>query len=71
MHLTTIEEIKDYLPHTYDCVDNVSNKEIIDKIQLGLTWDIRKIYLKMQSGIKICKSDMEKLVNAIKEILDA
>jgi hypothetical protein len=71
MHLTTIEEIKDYLPHTYDCVDNVSNKEIIDKIQLGLTGDIRKIYLKMQSGIKICKSDMEKLVNAIKEILDA
>lgn len=71
MHLNTIEDIKDYLPNKVNAVENISNNEILEKIEENLTGEIRQIYLKMKSGIKIGKNDTDKLVNKIREILDA
>ena len=71
MHLTTIEEIKDYLPNKTNSIENICNNEIIEKIEENLTGEIRQIYLKMKSGIKIGKNDTDKLVNKIRKILDA
>lgn len=73
MHLNTIEDIKEYLPslNNHNHPDNVSNNEIIDIIETKLNGEIRQIYLKMKAGIKINKSDTEKLIHAIKEILNA
>lgn len=73
MHLNTIEDIKEYLPglNTNNHPDNLCNKEIISIIETELNGEIRQIYLRMKSGIKINKSDTEKLISAIKEILNA
>ena len=71
MHLNTIEDIKDYLPNKINAIENISNNEILEKIEENLTGEIRQIYLKMKSGIKIGKNDTDKLVNKIREILDA
>jgi len=71
MHLNTIEEIKEYLPNSENSVENISNNEIIDKIEEHLTGEHRTIYLRMKMGIKIRKNDLDKLVLKIREILNA
>lgn len=71
MHLNTIEELKEYLPQKKNHSDNISDNEIIEIIEKELTGDIRQIYLRMKSGIKISKGDSDKLIARIKEILNA
>lgn len=74
MHLTTIDEIKNYgsvfSSNDEDFVNFISNKEIIDIIENNLIDEDRLIYLRLKSGIKINKADKEQLLSKIKEILD-
>lgn len=71
MHLNTIEELKEYISNGNNHQENVSNNEIIDIIEENLSGEIRIIYLKLKSGIKISKNETEKLVSRIREILNA
>jgi DNA-directed RNA polymerase specialized sigma24 family protein len=70
MHLNTIEELKQYLPNNDDHSENVSNNEILDRIEAELNGDSRRIYLKLKMGIKIPKAELIKLTEAIREIVD-
>ena len=69
MHLTTIDEIKDYGNIFHDSASLIENQEIIKLLDQQLNGDIRIIYLKLKNGNKINKADQLKLVNKIKEIL--
>lgn len=69
MHLTTIDEIKDYGNVFHDASSLIENQEIIKLLDEQLNGDIRIIYLKLKSGNKINKADQLKLINKIKEIL--
>lgn len=69
MHLTTIDEIKNYSNIFTDSSITIENQEIIKILDEKLTGDIRLIYLKLKSGNKINKNDQLKLVTKIKEIL--
>lgn len=69
MHLTTIDEIKNYSNIFADDHISLDNKEIIQILDEKLTGDIRTIYLKLKSGTKVNKADQTKLVNKIKELL--
>ena len=73
MHLTTIDEVKDYSStFTSDedsLIDTITNGEIFGIIEEHLTGDYRTSYLKLKGGGKISKSDTEKLVIKIKQII--
>lgn len=73
MHLTTIEEVKDYgnafSSHDDVLLDNISTKEILNLVEQHLTGDDRITYLKVKSGSKVSKSDMDKLSLKLKEIV--
>ena len=69
MHLTTIEEIKDYgsvfsNPEGFE--SNVDANEILGTIESNLNGDMREIYLKIKNGCKVSKSESDKLFNYIK-----
>ena len=68
MHLTTIDEIKDYGNIFID--HNVENNEIINIIENNINGEERSIYLKLKNGNKVNKVDMLKLVKKIREILN-
>lgn len=73
MHLTTIDEIKDY-SNTF-CSDeslltnNIASNEIFSLLETHLNGEYRTLYLKVKSGAKVNKSDMDKLTAKLKEIL--
>lgn len=73
MHLTTIDEIKDY-SNTF-CSDeglltsSIANNEILKLIEIHLNGEYRTIYLKVKSGAKVSKSDMDKLTAKLQEIM--
>ena len=67
MHLTTIDEIKDFGNIFVD--RSVENSEIIDIIEQNINGEERSIYLRLKFGEKINKTDMLKLVDKLKEIL--
>lgn len=70
MYWSTIEEIKDYSNvFTDDSNLNINDKEILDILDAKLNGEYRIIYLKLRSGSKVNKADMEKLINQIKIIL--
>lgn len=73
MHLTTIDEIKNYgsvFTSDDDSFFNfISNKEIIDIIENNLIEDNRMTYLRIKSGVKVSKAEKEKLIETIKQIL--
>lgn len=70
MYWSTIEEIKDYSNiFTDDSSLNINDKEILDILDAKLNGEYRIIYLKLRSGSKVNKADMEKLINQIKIIL--
>lgn len=69
MHLNTIEELKEYLPHKNNS-DNISNNEILDIIEQKLNGEYRQIYLRLKNGSKVSKNDTSKLIEKIREILD-
>jgi len=73
MHLTTIDEIKSYsnafISDDDQLVLDITNQEIIDILEQNLMDEYRTIYLKLKSGAKVSKSDIQKLTEKIKEIL--
>jgi hypothetical protein len=69
MHLTTIEEIKDYGNAFFDKDISIENQEIINILDEKLTGEYRSIYLKLKGGSKINKSDRDKLYSKVQEIL--
>lgn len=68
MHLTTIDEIKDYSNIFID--HSIENNEIISIIEANINGEERSIYLKLKDGNKVSKADMLKLVEKLREILD-
>lgn len=69
MHLTTIDEIKNYSQFFLDGELSIENQEIINILEENLTGEIRSIYLKLKGGTKIPKSDRDKLFSKVQEIL--
>lgn len=72
MHLTTINETKDYsyiFCSDNDPVDSIDNKEIILLIEKHLTGEDRVTYLKIKNGSKVNKADTTKLIQTIQQIL--
>jgi hypothetical protein len=73
MHLTTIDEIKDYSNAfcSEDSVltNNIASNEIFNLLEVHLTGEYRTLYLKVKSGIKVNKADMDKLTEKLQEIL--
>jgi hypothetical protein len=75
MHLTTIDEIKDY--SSAFCSDdnlltnNIASNEIFNLLETHLNGEYRTLYLKVKNGTKINRSDMDKLSAKLKEIIEA
>ena len=70
MHLTTLEETKDYsnifLDHKTNSLENIEILKILDE---NLNGEFRLIYLKLKNGSKVPKSDKDRLLSHIREIL--
>jgi hypothetical protein len=70
MHLTTLEETKDYsnifLDHRTNSLENIEILKILDE---NLNGEFRLIYLKLKNGSKVPKSDKDRLLSHIREIL--
>lgn len=69
MHLTTIEEIKDYGNIFLQNSVSIEDQEIMKILDEKLSGEIRSIYLKLKGGSKIPKADRNKLLSKIQEIL--
>lgn len=69
MHLTTIDEIKNYGNIFLDNSFQHDSKEIIDILDEELCGDYRIIYLRIKNGNKVTKLDKLKLLSKVKEIL--
>lgn len=67
MHLTTIDEVKDYGNIFID--NSIENSEIINIIEQNINGEERSIYLKLKNGNKINKADMQKLTIKLREIM--
>ena len=74
MHLSTIDELKDYgsafTTQEDSLFSQISNGEIVNKIEENLSGENRVTYLKLKNGGKVSKSDSEKLIAHIKNILE-
>jgi len=70
MHLTTIEQIKDYGNVFSDTIINNENKDLILLIEKFLIGEDRVTYLKIKGGSKVSKAALNKLIVKIKEILN-
>lgn len=69
MHLTTVDEIKDYSNIFLDSSEQLDHSETLQTIENNLTGEYRSIYLRLKNGTKITKSDKDKLLAKIREIL--
>lgn len=69
MHLTTVDEIKDYSNIFLDSSERLDHSETLQTIENNLTGEYRSIYLKLKNGTKITKSDKDKLLAKIRDIL--
>lgn len=69
MHLTTIDEIKDYA-NIFNTEDDVVNNELIRIVEEHLVGDDRITYLKLKSGSKVSKADMVKLTEKLQQIIN-
>jgi len=73
MHLTAIDEVKDY-GNAFSSDDsllfnNIATNEILSLLDYHLTGEDRVIYLKVKGGAKVSKSDMDKLAIKLKQII--
>lgn len=69
MHLTTIDEIKNY---SNIFIDNaLQSNEIINIIEKNINGEERTIYLKLKNGNKVSKIEINKLTDKIKEIMSS
>lgn len=69
MHLTTIDEIKNYA-NIFNQEDNVVNNEIIKIVEEHLAGDDRITYLKLKAGSKVSKADINKLTIKLQQIMN-
>lgn len=73
MHLSTIDEIKDYgsafITQEDSLFSTISDNEILKTIEINLNGDFRILYLRLKNGGKISKQDHDKLIIKIKQIL--
>ena len=70
MHLITIDEIKDYSNVFLNKkLVSLENKEIIKILDMELSGEFRSTYLKIKNGTKTSKSDRDKLLSKVQEIL--
>lgn len=73
MHLTTIDELKDYgsafSSSDNHLIDGLSSNEIFNLVEKHLVGDERVTYLKVKSGGKVSKSDMDKLTIKLQSII--
>ena len=69
MHLTTIEDLKEYLCSANIYQNNEEVNELIKLLDEELFGEYRAIYLKVRYGNKVCKQQMNKLVGKIQEML--
>ena len=73
MHLTTIDEIKDYgnafITDESLLFNSISTSEIFSLVEQHLNGEDRTIYLKVKSGAKVSKADMDKLSSRLQEIM--
>lgn len=69
MHLTTIDEIKDYA-NIFSEDDNMVNNELIKIVEEHLVGDDRITYLKVRGGSKVSKADMLKLTQKLQQIIN-
>lgn len=69
MHLTTVNEIKDYGNIFCDSIISPDQKETLQIIENNLAGEYRIIYLKLKHGTKVSKADKNKLLLKIQEIL--
>lgn len=68
-----IEDVKDYGSYNKskgDVLDLVLNQEIIDLLDEKIPQAYRETYLRLKYGEKICRNDLNKLINIIREILN-
>lgn len=71
MYLNTIEELKDYLSNKEkNQTDNAAEQELLDILDEKLYGETREIYLKIKMGNKVYKTEFNKLLNKIKELID-
>jgi DNA-directed RNA polymerase specialized sigma24 family protein len=73
MHLTTIDEVKDY-GNAFSSdesllFNNIATNEILELCETYLTGEDRIIYLRVKGGAKVSKSDMDKLSIKLKQII--
>jgi DNA-directed RNA polymerase specialized sigma24 family protein len=69
MHLTTVDEIKDYGNIFLDSSEQFDHSETLQTIENNLNGEYRSTYLKLKNGTKVSKSDKDKLLAKIREIL--
>lgn len=73
MHLSTIDEIKDFgnvfSNESVDLLSNISSSEILQLIETHLNGEERSIYLRVKGGAKVTKADMNKLTIKLQQIL--
>ena len=70
MYLNSIDEIKEYLPNIISAQSNEEDRELILFLEEELIEDHRKIFLKLKSGSKVYKHEIDKLAHKIKEMLN-
>jgi hypothetical protein len=74
MHLNTIDEIKDYgntfISDENLLVNSIETNELWKLIESHLTGEYRTLYLKIKSGNKVSKGDMDKLASKLREIIN-
>jgi len=70
MYLNTIEDLKEHLPNRRQNQETAANQEIVDLIEEKLHGEHRTVYLKLKYGNKVYKSETNKLLKRIQEILD-
>jgi DNA-directed RNA polymerase specialized sigma24 family protein len=73
MHLTTIDEVKDYgnafSSDENSLINSISTNEILSLVEKHLIGDERVTYLKVKSGSKVSKNDMKKLTIKLQQII--
>jgi hypothetical protein len=73
MHLTTIEEVKDYgnaFSSNEDLLtNNISNNEILQLLEKYLVGEDRATFIKIKAGAKVSKTDTDKLVKKLQQII--
>jgi hypothetical protein len=69
MYFSGIDEIKDYGNLFQSPEASADNNELLQLFETHLNGEERSIYIKVKSGIKVSKADMDKLTIVLKEIV--